>query len=70
MFQKNKLKVKLSKKVNFLEDTIELERQWTENGKACYLVRINNKEDGEETSYAYAINQDIKFVSWEGCGSK
>jgi len=70
MFQKNKLKVKLSKKLNFQGDTIELERQWVENGKACYLVRINNKKDGEETSYAYAINEDMKFVSWEGCDRK
>jgi hypothetical protein len=66
MFQKSK-KIKLSKKLNFQGDTIELERQWVENGKTCYLVRINNKEDGQETSYAYAINQDMKFVFWEGC---
>lgn len=66
MFQKNN-KIKLSKKLNFQGDTIELERQWIENGKTCYLVRINNKEDGQETSYAYAINQDMKFVFWEGC---
>jgi hypothetical protein len=67
MFQKSK-KIKLTKKMNFQGDTIELERQWVENGKTCYLVRINNKEDGQETSYAYAINQDMKFVFWEGCG--
>lgn len=69
MFQKTK-KVKLSKRVNFQGDTIELERQWIQNGKNCYLVRINNKEDGQETSYAYAINQDMKFVFWEGCEEK
>ncbi|MBK7375575.1 MAG: hypothetical protein IPJ02_08470 [Chitinophagaceae bacterium] len=66
MFQKSK-KVRLSKKINFQGDTIELENQWIENGKACYLIRINNKEDGQKTSYAYAINQDMKFVFWEGC---
>jgi hypothetical protein len=67
MFHKSQ-KVKLPTKLNFQGDTIELERQWVENGKTCYLVRINNKEDGQETSYAYAINEDIKFVYWEGCG--
>lgn len=68
MFQKNRKKVKLSKKINFEGDTIILEHEWNENGKKCYLVRINNKdEDGEETSYAYAIDDDMKFVSWEGC---
>ena len=69
MFQKTK-KIKLSKKLNFKRDTIELEGQWIENGKTCYAVRINNKEDGEETSYAYAISQDMKFVLWEGCKGK
>jgi len=67
MFQKSK-KIKLPKKFNFQQDTIELERQWVENGKTCYLVRINNKEDGQETSYAYAISQDMKFIFWEDCG--
>ena len=69
MFQKNK-RTKLSKKLNFQGDTIELERQWIQNGKTCYLVRISNKEDGEETSYAYAINVDIKFIFWEGCDKR
>ena len=69
MFQKNK-KIKLSKIVNFQGDTIELERRWVENGKTCYLVRINNKQDGQETSYAYAISQDMRFVLWEGCGGQ
>ncbi len=67
MFQKNK-QIKLSKKINFQGDTIELERQWSENGKTCNLVRIKNKEAGHETTYAYAINEDMKFVLWEGCG--
>lgn len=66
MFQQTN-KLKLPKEVNFQEDTIELERQWSQNGKTCYLVRIKNKLDGQETTYAYAINQDMKFVFWEGC---
>ena len=66
MFQKSK-KIKLPKNLNFKGDTLALEKQWVENGKTCYMVRINNKEDGQETSYAYAINQDMKFVFWEGC---
>ncbi|MDF2188086.1 hypothetical protein [Paraflavitalea sp. CAU 1676] len=69
MFQKGK-KVKLPKKLNFERDEIELESQWQENGKTCYLVRINNKVDGQETTYAYAIDQDMKFVYWEGCAGR
>lgn len=66
IFRKSK-KIKLPRKMNFRGDTIVLEHQWVENGKTCYLIRIKNKEDGEETSYAYAINQDMRFVFWEGC---
>jgi len=66
MFKKNK-KVKLSKKINYDGDEIELEKEWVQDGRSCYIVRINNKEDGEKTTYAYAINQDMKFVFWEGC---
>jgi hypothetical protein len=67
MFQ-NKKKVKPSRKLNFEGDTLELERMWTENGKTCYVVRINNKT--ENTSYAYAIDQDMRFVIWQGCNGK
>ena len=67
MFQSGKKKVKLSPKFNYEQDEIELERQWSENGKRCYLVRINNRFENERTSYAYAINEEFKFVWWEGC---
>lgn len=69
MFQTKK-KVKPSKKLNFEGDTIELESQWTENGKTCYVIRINNTEDGEKTTYAYAIDENMRFVQWEGCTGK
>jgi hypothetical protein len=70
MFQTKK-KVRPSKKLNFEGDTIELESKWTENGKICYAVRINNKtEDGEKTTYAYAIDENIRFIQWEGCNGK
>lgn len=65
---RNKKKVSPSKKLNFEGDTIELEREWVENGKICYLVRISNKtEDGEKTTYAYAIDENMRFILWEGC---
>ena len=67
MFQ-NKKRVTLSKKVNFEGDTIELESKWIKNGKTCYVVRINNKtEEGEKTTYAYVIDENIRFIQWEGC---
>jgi hypothetical protein len=70
MFRKRK-KVSLPKHLNFERDTIELESQWTQNGKKCYVVRINNKmESGEETTYAYAIDEDLKFIQWQGCAGK
>lgn len=70
MFQ-NKKKVIPSKKLNFEGDTIELESKWIENGKTCYVVRINNKTgDGEKTTYAYAIDENIRFIQWEGCTGK
>lgn len=70
MFQ-NKKEVTPSKKLNFEGDTIELENKWTENGKTCYLIRINNKtKDGEKTTYAYAIDENVRFIQWEGCTVK
>ncbi len=66
MFRESK-KVKLPKKLNFAGDTLELEKQWTENGKACYVIRINNTYEGNKTAYAYAIDQDMRFIYWEGC---
>jgi hypothetical protein len=67
MFQDTNV-VTLPKSVNFEGDTIELERQWTEQGKKCYLVRINNKTEGEgETTYAYVFDENMRFIQWEGC---
>lgn len=70
MFQTKK-KVKPGKNLNFQGDVIELESKWNENGKTCYVVRINNKtEAGEKTTYAYAIDENIRFIQWEGCTGK
>jgi hypothetical protein len=69
MFQGGKKKIKLSRKVNYAEDEIELEQEWEENQKKCYVVRINNRSGKEKTSYAYIINEDIKFIRWEGCSN-
>ncbi len=69
MFQQNR-KQKLPKHLNFMEDTIALEKQWVQQGKTCYLVRISNTEEGQETSYAFAFNQDMRFVFWESCDKK
>lgn len=70
MFLKGKKKVKLSRKVNFEGDEIVLERAWVENNKKCYVIRINNKLGKEETTYAYAINEDLKFIWWESCDNR
>jgi len=67
MFRRGKNKVKLSHKFNYEQDEIDLEREWEEDGKKCYLVRINNRAGKEKTSYGYAINEDMKFIWWEGC---
>lgn len=67
LFSQGKTKIKLSKKLNFEEDEIVLERTWRENNKTCYLVRMNNHFGKEKTSYAYAFNEDMRFVWWEGC---
>lgn len=57
----------LSKKLNFEGDTIELESKWIENGKTCYVIRINNRtEDGGKTTYAYAIDENMRFIQCEG----
>ena len=70
MFKRGTNKVRLPSKVNYLENEIELEREWVENGKKCYLIRIFNRAGNGKSSYAYAINEDIKFIWWEGCSSK
>jgi len=70
MFRDGEKNVKLSSKANYEKDEIKLERQWVENGKKCYLIRINNRFENEKTTYAYAINEDIKFIWWEGCSNR
>jgi hypothetical protein len=70
MFTGGKTKVKLNKKYNYLQDQIVLERTWMEGGVRCYTIRINNKEDGEETTYSYTFDQNIHFVYWENCKTK
>ena len=70
MFSTGKKKVRLSKKVNFEGDEIFLEKVWIEDSKKCYLVRINNVDDGQKTTYAYAINEDMKFIWWQGCDKR
>ena len=70
MFSNGKKKIKLSKKFNYEQDEIELGREWVENNKKCFIIRINNKLGKEKTSYAYAISEDIKFVFWEGCRNR
>jgi len=70
MFKSGKKKIKLAKKVNYMQDEIELESQWIEKQKKCYVVRINNRFKGEKTSYAYAINEDMKFIWWQGCENR
>jgi len=70
MFHDGKKKVRLSRKVNYEQDEIVLEREWVENNKRCYVIRINNRFGKEKTSYAYAIDEDIKFIWWEGCGNR
>jgi hypothetical protein len=67
MFKNGKKKVKLPKRVNYMGDEIELENEWMEGSKKCFVIRINNREDGEKTTYAYALNEDMRFVWWEGC---
>lgn len=67
MFEGRK-RIKLPKDLNFAEDTIEIQDQWVKNGKQCYLVRIHNEdEEGRPISYAYAIDEDMRFVWWEDC---
>ena len=71
MFKGHKKKKVLPKSVNFEGDTIILEQEWEADGHKCYLIRINNKmKDGTETTYAYAINDQIRFVWWEGCAGQ
>jgi hypothetical protein len=70
MFGQRKRKVRLSSKVNYEKDEIELEREWVENDKKCYQIRINNQFEKQKTTYAYTINEDIKFIWWEGCSSR
>jgi hypothetical protein len=70
MFRNGKKKVKLSNRVNYERDEIVLENEWVEDSKKCFVIRINNREDGEKTSYAYALNEDMRFVWWEGCKNR
>jgi len=60
-------KIKLSSKVNFMRDEIFLQKEWIENGKKCYTVRINNNETSIQTSYAYSFDENLRFIYWEDC---
>ena len=70
MFHHGKKKVKLPRRLNYAQDEIELEQEWLEDNKKCYVIRINNRKGKEKTSYAYAINENIKFIWWEGCSHR
>ena len=70
MFTGGKTKVKLGKKYNYLQDQIVQERTWIENGVKCYTIRINNKGDGDETTYSYTFDEKIHFIYWEDCKSR
>jgi hypothetical protein len=67
MFQNGRKAITLGKKFNYLGDQIVLENKWVRKGKRCYTIRINNKEDNEETSYSYTFDQDMRFLFWETC---
>lgn len=69
MFNNGRKKVKLATKYNYEKDEIEIEKEWVEGGKKCFLLRINNWFEKTKTTYAYALNEDMKFVWWEGCDS-
>jgi len=66
MFE-TKDKVKLNKGSNYMEDEIVLEKQWIEEGKKCYTILINNVDSGENTSYAFTFDENLRFLLWENC---
>ena len=46
---------------NYKQDEIQLEKEWVQNNKKCFLLRINNQFEGQKTTYAYALNEDMNL---------
>ncbi|TCZ70466.1 hypothetical protein [Flaviaesturariibacter aridisoli] len=56
------------RRLNPVGDWILLEDKSRVMGRWVYTIRINNNEKkGEETSYAYAIDEHFRFFWWEFC---
>ena len=54
---------------NIQKDKITLENKWKIDSKYYYRIRIENKFGKHNTSYAYVIDEDHKFIEYEGCNS-
>jgi hypothetical protein len=64
MFTDTKRKVKLSKKLHFDADKIELEKQWIQYDKECYLFKVIKR--GWRTNQLCRRNQQRPSIHFLG----
>jgi hypothetical protein len=70
IFHPDLFKDKKSYNGNISNDNIILEAMWGLDSKFYYRIRIENKFGKYETSYAYLIDEDHKFLKYEGCNKE
>lgn len=55
---------------NIQNDSIKLESKWLIDSRMYYSIRIENQSGKYKTSYAYIIDENHKFIKYEGCSSE
>lgn len=61
------LTVDIDPSLNPQKEKVTLERKWIKNGVNCYLILIEGKYKDTKTAVRYTFDDNINFISWEGC---
>jgi len=67
MFKNGKRKYYTSGSLKKCDDVIVLENFWKNGSNEYYEIRINNDCEKDKTTYAFGIDNNFRFIYWEGC---
>ncbi len=51
-------------------DSLILEKHWVVDHTDIYKIRINGRLGSSKTSYSYLIDENYKFLEYEGCNKE